>query len=87
VITGSSVPLSQRTDQLVPLPPVLREAVHQHDGRTGVRDMDCDTVAELYLPVFQNDCAIQSGHSDHALKASALPLFEEPLDVGCEPFA
>ena len=46
----------QRADQLVPLPPVLREAVHEHDrraiGRSGVGDMDRDAVTQLYVPVF-----------------------------------
>ena len=63
----------QRTDQLVPLPPVLREAVHQHDGRplgrTGVGDVDRHTVAQLDVPVFDSDGSFERGHGDHAFRS------------------
>ena len=43
----------ERPDQLVPLPPVLREAVHQHHRRAvrgpGIGDMDRDTATTLGL--------------------------------------
>ena len=45
----------QWRDQLVPLPPVLREAVHEHHRRPvrgpGVGDVNRDTAAYVYEPV------------------------------------
>ena len=46
----------ERPDQLVPLPPVLREAVHQHHRRAvrgpGIGDMDRDTATHIDESVF-----------------------------------
>ncbi|KAF0962323.1 hypothetical protein MLGJGCBP_04553 [Rhodococcus sp. T7] len=45
----------QRTDQLMPCPPVLRETVDKHDrrtvGRSGVGDVNRDTAAHVDEPV------------------------------------
>ena len=58
---------SQRSYQVMPLPPVLREAVHQHHrrtiGRPGVGDMDRDAGSEIYVPVFDT---VEGGHFGHA---------------------
>ena len=58
----------QWADQLVPLPPVLREAVHQHHrrpvGGSGVGDVDRHTVAQIDELVIDT---VQCGQSNHGL--------------------
>src|ERR1700761_9547261 len=58
----------QRSDQFAPLPPVLRESVHQHHrrplGGSGVGDVDRHTTTEIDELVVDT---VEGGQSNHGL--------------------
>ncbi len=69
---GTQHPVSvggQRSDQLVPLPPVLREAVDQHHRRalrgSGVGDVDRHPGAQIDVLVIDT---VESGHLHHGVQ-------------------
>ncbi|CKU44368.1 Uncharacterised protein [Mycobacterium tuberculosis] len=72
----------QRADEVAPLPPVLREAVHQHYrrtiGRPGVRNVDPDAFRHIHVPMFDT---FQGGQSDHCL--TSLCQNRIPVDSAC----